>query len=399
MGDSPRLWTPQFVLLNLQFMLVSAALALFFPFQAYLGLLGFSRESAGFIIGADALASLIAQPVAAMFIHPGNARRWLAWGSMVLAVAMLMQGLTQGFLPLVLARMVQGCGFSCLVAALVTMIVQSIPQGMSGQAFGWVSLVRLIPYATIPSALEFGQFVPAHFGRLLLWGAALAVTPLLMMALPPKAQDQTLDTGIGKAPGAHAISTSLKHRSVVLLLLASLLLYCGYSAAFFYLRSLGEALGLSAGGLFFSVATAAMMGVRLTGGWIFDRYSKVRLSMLGFATMAGAYTLLPWTPHVAAFLGLATLLGLGWGAVMPLQSALMFDISPPESRSLNQNLLLVCMQGGFFLGPVLGGMLWSAVGLSGLFIAAGITSLLAGTLTAGVSSTSAGQAPMGASGE
>lgn len=398
MAESTRLWTPQFVLLNLQFMLVSAALALFFPFQAYLASRGFSTASAGFIIGADALASLVAQPVAALLIHAGNARRCLAWGAAVLALALWTQGLAQDFWPLVATRLVQGCGFSCVIAALVTLIVQAIPCGMSGQAFGWVSLVRLIPYAAIPSALEWAGFAPAHFDRLLLLGAALALTPLAALAWLPPTPAQPAPAGTAAAPGRHAIGASLRHRSVRLLLLAGLLLYSGYSAAFFYLRSLGEALGLSAGGLFFSVATATMILVRLAGGWVFDRFSKVGLSVAGFVMMAVAYALLPWTPSMAVFLGLAVALGLGWGAVMPLQSALMFDLSPPADRSLNQNLLLVCMQAGFFLGPALGARLWSDAGFSGLFMFAALTSLVAAALTAGVHPMPAQKDSTGASG-
>ena len=387
MADVKRLWTPGFVLLNLQFMLVSAALALFFPFHAYLALLGFTQESAGFIIGADALASLLVQPLVAVFIHPGNARRWLAMGALVMAGAMVLQGQFVSFLPLAGARLIQGAGFSCVVAALVTLIVQSIPQGLSGQAFGWISMVRLIPYATVPSLLEFAGFNPAGFDKLLLGGALLALAPLIVMGLSSAAHAGSAAELPGRAPGKAAIIASLRQRQVLLLLIAGLLLYGGYSAAFFHLRGLGQALGLSNGGLFFSIATLVMIGVRLAGGWLFDRYSKVRLSVLGFGVIAIAYAVLPWVPNTAAFLGLACLLGLGWGAVMPLQSALMFEVSGVASRALNQNLLLVCMQAGFFLGPALGGVLLCATGFAGLFVAAATTSVAAAWLSAQVRAT------------
>jgi MFS family permease len=57
------------------------------------------------------------------------------------------------------------------------------------------------------------------------------------------------------------------------------------------------------------------------------------------------------------FYGLGVFLGLGWGVVMPVLNALMFDISPPRLRGLNTNLGVQMFQGGFFLGPLLGGLI------------------------------------------
>lgn len=55
------------------------------------------------------------------------------------------------------------------------------------------------------------------------------------------------------------IRDSLRSRPVALTLLAGLMLYGGYSAAFFYLREFGTALGMENSGMFFSIATATMM--------------------------------------------------------------------------------------------------------------------------------------------
>jgi len=65
---------------------------------------------------------------------------------------------------------------------------------------------------------------------------------------------------------------------------------------------------------------------------------------------------------------------------MPLQSAAMFDLSAPATRAMNQNLLLVMMQGGFFLGPFLGGQLISRFGYDTLFIVLAVITLAAAVL-------------------
>lgn len=392
MTETGKLWSPAFILLNLQFMAVTCVTALFFPFHAYLGRLGFSEEAAGFIIGADALASLLVQPLVALRIHPGSARRWLAGGSLLFAAALFGEGLSTGFAPLLAARLLQGAGFSCVVSALIALMVESIPPGMSGQAFGWTSLVRLLPYAAIPPLFDYFGVLPSAFGEVLQWSALLALAPLGMLFFFRRrggvhAQSPAPQAG-ASPPGWAGACASLRQRPIVLLLLAGLLLYCGYAAAFFYLRALGSALGIADSGLFFSLAMLVMLLARLFGGSFFDRFDKLALSLGGFVLVAVSYALLPLASQPELFYTLGVFLGLGWGVVMPLQAALMFDLSPPAARGLNQNLLLATMQAGFFAGPALAGLLLGVAGFAGLFGAAALATLVAALATVALRSPS-----------
>ena len=44
MAEPNKLWTPTFIVLNLQFMLITCVTALFFPFHSYLEQLGLSQQ-------------------------------------------------------------------------------------------------------------------------------------------------------------------------------------------------------------------------------------------------------------------------------------------------------------------------------------------------------------------
>ena len=177
-------------------------------------------------------------------------------------------------------------------------------------------------------------------------------------------------------------AASLRSRPVALLLVASVALYAGYAAVFFYLQQLGAAHGIANRGFFFSLATLVMMLTRFLGGRLFDRFDKVALSTAGFAIIAVSYALLPFAAQPSFFFALALPLGLGWGVVMPLQSALMFDRSSVAARALNQNLLMATMQVGFFAGPAAAGVLLAAAGFVGLFVAAALATLIAALATA-----------------
>lgn len=378
MAERGKLWTPSFVLLNLQFMLVTCVTALFFQFHSYLEQQGFSQQVAGLIIGADALASLIMQPLVALLIHPASAKRWLLGGSLLFALALFFEGQLTGFAPLLAARLLQGAGFSCVISALISLIVVAIPPGMSGQAFGWTSLVRLIPYALIPPLLGFLGVQSANFGQVLQWSALIALLPIVLIFFS-RSQDSFATV---PSPGMVGALASLRSRPVMLLLVASVALYAGYAAVFFYLKQLGAAHGIANSGVFFSLATLVMILTRFFGGMFFDRFDKVWLSTASFLIIAASYALLPLAAYPPFFFALAFPLGLGWGVVMPLQSALMFDRSVAAARALNQNLLMAMMQVGFFVGPAAAGVLLAVGGFTGLFAASAVLTLVAALTTA-----------------
>ncbi|WP_295447754.1 MFS transporter [uncultured Thiodictyon sp.] len=379
------LFTVGFLTLNLQFALVTAIAALFFAFSGYLQFLGVNSTTVGFLLSADGLAALILQPLIAPLVHLGTARRWLIGGSCLLSAALFLMGHCTSVTLLTVARLGQGAGFICVLCALVTMMVAVIPPGMSGRAFGWVSLVRLIPYAIVPLLFDLLSITPAAFGELINLAAVAALLPMAATLLPATVPVAGVDTAT--APGLLAMAASLRSRAVLMLLLSALLLLCGYAAVFFFLKQFVEGRGLAHGGLFFTIATLTMIMVRLGGSWLFDRYDKAVLCAAGLLIVAVSYGLLGLSSVGWAFLVLAGASGLGWGVAMPLQAAALFDISEPAARAMNQNLLMVMMQGGFFLGPFIGGLLITHFGYGALFTVLAVLTLVSALLMLGVKSS------------
>lgn len=393
MTNISGLFSLAFLTINLQFALVTAIAALFFAFSGYLQQLGLTPAAAGLILSADALAALIVQPLISPLIHPGTARRWLLGGSLLLSAALFMLGHVTSVPLLVTARLAQGAGFICVLSSLITMMVRFIPPGMSGRAFGWLSLVRLIPYAMIPLLFDLFAIAPSAFGGLLKVAALAALVPAVVLLFPFSRPAGGGDDS--RPPGLTGLSASLRSRSVVLLLLSALLFFCGYSAIFFFLKQFGLSRGIANSSLFFTVATLVMIAIRLSGGWFFDRYNKALLCASGLLVAAACYALLPFCPSSRMFFVLAGFTGLGWGVLMPLQAAVMFDISPPSVQAMNQNLLIVMMQGGFFIGPFIGGQLILSSGYTALFVCLATITLVAGVLLIGIKSPGNGEGKAG----
>lgn len=365
MAKNSGLFTPGFLLINLQFAAVTAIAAIFFVFSGYLQQLGINPATSGFIISADALAALIIQPLISPFVQAATARRWLLGGALLLALSLLTLSQTSSVAMLIIGRLAQGSGFICVLAALIAMIVNVIPAEMSGRAFGWISLVRLIPYAVVPLLFDLLRIPPAAFSSVLLVAAAVALLPAACLLIP----SSSITANAPPPPGYSGMAASLKSLPVLLLLVSSLLFFSAYSVIFFFLKQFGPQIGISNVSLFFTIATIIMIVVRLFGGGLFDRYNKPLLCVAGLTATALVYAALPFCHSTTMFYLLAAVTGLGWGIAMPLQAAVMFDISPPNSRAMNQNLLIATLQGGFFIGPFAGGALIDSAGYTPLFIA------------------------------
>ncbi len=382
MASLSTLLTPGFLLINLLFVLVISISASFFAFADWLRQIGMDPSMAGFIISADALAALIVQPLITPLMHSGNARRWLLGGSLLLAAALFAIGHAPSIALLTAARLAQGAGFICVLTALITLVIPFIPQEMSGRAFGYISLVRLIPYAVIPLLFNLPAVAAHPFSSVLVVTAVTALLPALALMLP--AIKCSAAGHMTAPPGMKGLAASLRSRPVVMLLLSCLLFFCSYSVIFFYLKQFAPTIGISRPGVFFTAATLVMIAVRLFCSAMFDRYDKFRLSAAGLFCSACCYALLPLCASETQFHLLAIFTGLGWGIAMPLQAAAMFDISTPQTRAMNQNLMIIMMQGGFFLGPLAAGQLIQQYGFGLLFMGLAITTLLSAALMAAI---------------
>jgi MFS family permease len=119
-----------------------------------------------------------------------------------------------------------------------------------------------------------------------------------------------------------------------------------------------------------------MVAVRLFGSALFDKFDKPRMAVWCLVVLATAFFFLPYG-RGWGFYCLASIFGLGWGAIMPLVNAMVFDASARHLRGINLNLTLVAMQGGFFLGPFAGGFILTKAGYTALFFLCGLLTLFA----------------------
>jgi hypothetical protein len=263
--------------------------------------------------------------------------------------------------------MLNGLGQFLLGAGTMALFVSVIPKEKSGQAFAVYSVAMLLSFGTVPAvmdALASSIPTPPHGYA----GATLLLAPAAWVTWQIRRRQQVNEVENKRFPGWAVIRANMAQLPVVLTLLLNLLYMMNWSSMLFLFKGFADQQGISNVGSFFSVMMGIMIVLRLLAGRIFDAIDKVLMLAATFAIIALGHLGLDHLPGTWAISPVALIFGLGMGMGHPSLNGLMLEVSAPQFRPLNANLMLFAVQAGYFLGPVLGGALVARWGYHGYFL-------------------------------
>ncbi|RJX33357.1 MAG: MFS transporter [Desulfarculus sp.] len=375
---APRaLWNRNFIIYNLIAFLTFCNVSVFFAYFRHLTQEGLSAQEAGLVVGTFSLSVLVLRPILSPWLTPFNARPWMAVGAAGVLAALLLYNLRLGLPGLIALRLGHGVFYGLLGTAAMAGVTGEVPPDKSGRAFGIIGVITLLPFAVIPplvAPLEdwLGGFAPL----LSLAGLVmLFIFPLLLALRVPRLDRQARRAA---RPGRQELLGNLRDARAMGLLIFFLVLMTAFAALFFLVQPFALARGMALAGWFFTVSTGAEIAVRLVAGPLLDRSPKGRLLAAAALWLAACFALLALTQGAAVFLALGAAFGLGWGVAITMFFALLFDLTPPRLRAFNTNLANEAFQGGFLLGPLVGGLLVAGRHYEVLFWSCAGACLLAG---------------------
>ncbi|MGK7864139.1 MFS transporter [Falsiroseomonas sp. E2-1-a4] len=365
-STEPPLWNAGFAGMLVLTLLGFANLAAFYGLEPWLRGRGLGPAQAGLAIAGFTLVALLLIPPLSARITPATAGRCILAGFTVTLLALPLYPLAEGFPQLLALRLWHGLGFVLTLVGIVSAFVAMVPAAQAGRAYALFGVADLLPFALLPPLME--ATLPAFGGDAGQQYAALALlqAPALLLAL------WIARRPLVKAPPLAAAGGPAS-RAVLLLLAVNSLAFLAHALLFSLLKP--RALELEGGaliGLFFALQTATIMALRLLAGSAFDRLDQRRLAALGLGAVGLALGLLALPLPTWALLAVALLTGLGFGAALPLLNALMHLHSPPERRGANLNLMMLTLQLGYLLGPLLGGLVVGIAGYAGAFLLAAL---------------------------
>ncbi len=347
------LFSREFVTLNAITFLTYCNIAVFFQFHEYLGTLPIARDRFGILISLFALSAVIARPLVSPFLNPSNSGKWIGISSVLVIGSLWLYPFADDFFTMACVRLLHGAVHTILAVAVLSRMVGFIPEERSGQAFGLLFVVVLLPYAVIPPVLEPLTRGLGGFGHVLEFSAACMalVFPLLWLG--------NRKSPITTLPVVESISLretlhNLRDFRLLTVFLIAVIVWTSFTPVFYFLKGFGEKLGIDNPGWFFTLSTVTEILVRVTAGSVFDKFSKAKLLVGSLIWTGLGYAVLSQVSGAWGLYALGLVLGIGWGVSMPLLSSLAFDYSQPRFRAVNSNLTMQMFQLGFFLGPALG---------------------------------------------
>jgi MFS family permease len=367
----------RFLSLNACYFSLCCSLASFFGLELHLDSLMLDDRWDGLLMGALGLGSLLARPLFAHRLSSlRNCLRCLAIASAALFLSLAGYMLANSVPSMLAVRLLNGFGFAGVFCAVVALSPYAFHAKCGGRAFSFISISCLLPFLILPPFLDKLQALTGSFGRMsMLLGVPLLVSAPL--ALAAFRNCGMADVGLNSTQPSLKLRLSCLARPWMLLaLFATLSFYYAYAWVFYNSDQLCRGGGVANPGTLMSVATLCAIGFRLLAGRLLDgpwRRMLLVFSLLlnASATFALGLHGLSGTMYFAIFAAF----GLSWGAAVPLLSSFVMERSKREEQGFNLNMAAQMQDLGYFLGPLLGGLLQSN-GLLPLFGCLAIALLL-----------------------
>ena len=355
--NDKSLLTPEFCLLMGVTFLAFCNISLFYGLNDYLKACGIPSFWRGLLIGLEPCTALVARPLVSPFLGVRNSVPVVAASLLILMGALLSYSFAGVLWTLAVVRIVHGLGFVLLVSALATLLVAYLPPGRVGQGFGVFAIAGLLPYAVLPPVAEWLLPLAGSVPRVYASFTPVLLLPLLVLPYLNRRIRRLDNDGAAthRRPTLAEIRADLRSPGVARLLIANGLVFTSTTVVFFFMKDRLKEMDMHNVGLFFSVSTAATIGVRVFCGKLLDRMDRFAMLLAVLLLLSAILVLFSFVEGTGALLVLAGAYGMCIGFAMPQLNAAMFEISRPRMRGFNTNLMLFTMDAGYVFGPLLAG--------------------------------------------
>lgn len=383
MTEPRKLLTFEFVGLCLVAFLAVCNVSVFYNLFNYLQTLGIAASLRGLVVGVYSLTAMVLYLVGSPFLNTTNAPRTMLLGLVLMAASGFGYFVVHSFWGLMALRTLNGAGQFCTSAGVMAVFVSVIPPDKSGQAFGLYSVAILLAYAGVPALMDgLTRFIPSPpYGYA---AATISLLPAAWIVWQIRRRHQARP-GValteGRLPAWADIRANVTQLQVALLILLNVSYFANWSSLFFLFKGFAQEQGVGNVGAFFTVQMMTMIVIRLVIGRLFDVIDKVKLVGICFIMIAVGHLTLDHLPGPWAVPLVGIIFGMGMGLGYPAINGQMFQVSPVRFRTLNANLMLFAVQAGYFLGPVVGGVLVAHLDYHGYFLARAGLAFLAAILS------------------
>ena len=362
--------TNKLAIINILTFLVFSNTAFFFMYPIYLSALDVSKTSTGFIMGMYSVASLAVRPLAGKSIDRVGERPVLLSGLFLIFACSLLYHVVPGTIGAIyLLRILHGTGFSAFIAAAFSAIAKFIPSEVRGRAFSYNGASMLAALGFVPLA---GEHLMNLLGHPAIFHGGAATTFLAFSILLFTRKWEKVEA---KARPKVRYIEILRDRSFFFVMLAMILFVDTQATVLNYFPLYAKTVGIR-GDVFLGLSLGLAVAIRLFGGSILDRFSKLFIIRICFLLFGMGVIFFYKLDSVFFYVLSIILYGSGLGYIFPAINAIGAEQGFFEQKAAIMSILTMVVDGGFILGSIFSGGLSDMIGLSNTFLFAGAVSLL-----------------------
>ena len=361
--------TNKLAIINILTFLVFSNTAFFFMYPIYLSAMDVSKTAIGLIMGMYSVASFLVRPLAGKSIDRVGERPVLISGLFFIFACSLLYHVVPGTIGAIyVLRIFHGIGFSAFIAAAFSAIAKFTPSEIRGRAFSYNGASMLAALGFVPLA---GEHLMDAFGDPAIFHGGAATTFLAFSLLLFTRKWEKVEAKPG--PKVRYLDI-LRDRSFFFVLVAMILFIDAQATVLNYFPLYAKTIGIS-GGLFLGVSLGLAVGIRLFGGSILDRYSRLLIIRICFILLGIGIIFFYKLDSVFFYVVSIILYGSGLGYIFPALNAIGAQQGSYEQKAGMMSMLTMVIDGGFILGSIFSGGLSDMIGLSNIFVFAGAVSL------------------------
>jgi MFS family permease len=361
--------TNKLAIINILTFLVFSNTAFFFMYPIYLSAMDVSKTAIGLIMGMYSVASFLVRPLAGKSIDRVGERPVLISGLFFIFACSLLYHVVPGTIGAIyVLRIFHGIGFSAFIAAAFSAIAKFTPSEIRGRAFSYNGASMLAALGFVPLA---GEHLMDAFGHPAIFHGGAATTFLAFSLLLFTRKWEKVEAKPG--PKVRYVEI-LRDRSFFFVLVAMILFVDAQATVLNYFPLYAKTIGIS-GGLFLGVSLGLAVGIRLFGGSILDRYSRLLIIRICFILLGIGIIFFYKLDSVFFYVVSIILYGSGLGYIFPALNAIGAQQGSYEQKAGIMSMLTMVIDGGFILGSIFSGGLSDMIGLSNIFVFAGAVSL------------------------
>jgi MFS family permease len=355
------LLTPAFLLLTLSGFFALSGFASTLPLvPRYVeGELGGGKVAVGLAVGIFSISAVASRPLVGRLGDERGRRYLIVGGTAITAVSVAAHALASSLPLLYLVRLAMGATQGAFFVGSATLVNDLAPPERRGEATNYFSVAVYGGMAIGPLLGEVVQRATSFPVAFVMGGALLAVASLLATRLPvdrpqsagPPATGS--DKPVSAAP-AGRLGSWLYVRAIVpgLILLGGLVTFTALNG---FMPLYVEELELGSAGLVLLVYGLVVLGMRVVGSRLPDRFGTRRMAAISLVGQAAGMTVMAlWASQIGLIVG-AVVLAVGGSFLYPtLLTAAVYGVPENERARATSTFSMAFELSAGLGGPILG---------------------------------------------